>query len=488
MSAEILVLVARGMIAASAAILIVLALRTPVRRRFGAGTAYGLWLLAPVAAAASYIPSRVTVIDAQQLQSANPSVLTAATENVATTPLTQSAALPDAASMLLFVWLTGVAFSLLMLARRQSRTLSRLKLRRDGALYRATGELAGPAVIGVLLPRIVVPDDFESRYDEREQLLVLAHERAHIRAGDALVNAIAALAQCLNWFNPLFHIARTALRVDQELACDERVMRDHGGARRAYAEAMLKTQLAARSVPLGCQWPPLGAQALKERISMLARPAPDRSTRALGAATCAAFAGLTAFLAWAAQPPRTAYADEEREETSSASLFGPGAQLVEAMQERRYDTARELIAAGADVNHFTPGDGTPLVIAARDGRPDLVDLLLDAGADPNRGAHGDGSPLIAAAANGHMDIVAALVTAGADVNGYVRGDETPLINAARENRLDAARFLIARGADVNLEVEAPTLRGLERRSPMSVALERRHNEMIRLLREHGARD
>src|SRR5690606_35919566 len=140
---------------------------------------------------------------------------------------------------------------------------------------------------------------FESRYDERERMLVLAHERAHIRAGDALVNAIAALAQCLNWFNPLFHIARTALRVDQELACDERVMRAHGNARRAYAEAMLKTQLAARSVPLGCQWPALGAQALKERIAMLARPAPAPSTRALGAATCAAFAGLTAFIAWA---------------------------------------------------------------------------------------------------------------------------------------------------------------------------------------------
>ena len=106
-------------------------------------------------------------------------------------------------------------------------------------------------------------------------------------AGDG-ARAWAALAQCLNWFNPLFHVARAALRVDQELACDARVMTRHGSAKRTYAEAMLKTQLAAQAVPLGCQWPPIGAQPLKERITMLARPRPTSFRIALGVALCSA--------------------------------------------------------------------------------------------------------------------------------------------------------------------------------------------------------
>ena len=66
-------------------------------------------------------------------------------------------------------------------------------------------------------------------------------------------------------------------------------------------------------------------------------------------------------------------------------------------------------------------------------------------------------------------------------------DETPLINAARENRLEVARLLIARGADVNLAVEAATLNGSELRSPLSMAQRGGHDEMVQLLRTHGAR-
>jgi ankyrin repeat protein len=112
--------------------------------------------------------------------------------------------------------------------------------------------------------------------------------------------------------------------------------------------------------------------------------------------------------------------------------------------------------------------------------------LLTHGADVNQRAPGDGNPLIMAAAHGHLDIVAILVEHGADVNGVVNGDETPLINAAGQNRLDVARYLIERGADVNLAVDAPTINGIERRSPLSMAQRRGHEEMVRLLREHGA--
>jgi ankyrin repeat protein len=126
------------------------------------------------------------------------------------------------------------------------------------------------------------------------------------------------------------------------------------------------------------------------------------------------------------------------------------------------------------------------VVSAQRGDEAMAKLLLERGADVNMRAPGDGNPLIVAAMRGDLALAQLLVENGADVNGYVRGDETPLINAARENRLEVAEYLISKGADVNLEVEAPTIRGSERRSPMIMARRNGHDEMIRLLRRHGA--
>jgi beta-lactamase regulating signal transducer with metallopeptidase domain len=473
MSADILALLARMTLAASAAIVIILLLRQPLRAAFGAQIAYASWLMAPLAMLAAFLPARHVLIEApatvaQVAPNAPPPVEAAPTVQAVSDV---AAALPaiDLTPVLLFVWLAGAFFSLLLLLRDHQRFLR-------------NADVAGPAVIGILRPRIVLPRDFEQRYTQAERDLVVAHERAHIAAFDAQINALAAFAHCLNWFNPLFHVARKALRIDQELACDARVMARHSNAKRVYAEAMLKTQLSAQPVPLGCQWPPIGAGPLKQRIAMLARPRPTPLRTVLGAALCTLTVLTAAAAVWLAQPPRVAYATD----IVSIQARALGRQLVAAMQEGQMDEARELIAAGADVNAFVPGDGTPLVTAARFGDRAMVEFLLEHGADVNQRAPGDGNPLIMAAAHGHMDVVTLLVDRGADVNGVVRGDETPLINAARENRLDVARYLIERGADVNLAVQAPTVNGSELRSPLSMARRRGHEDMVRLLRQHGA--
>jgi beta-lactamase regulating signal transducer with metallopeptidase domain len=480
MSADLLALVARMTFATSAAIVVILLLRHPLRAAFGAQIAYAFWLLAPISTLAALLPApRIvefapTAAETAPIEAAAPAAavhipqIQAMSEVVAALPIDAAINAP----VLLFIWLSGAVFGVLQLLRNHSRFMRNL-----------AG--AGPAVVGVLRPRIVLPRDFEARYTPAERDLVLAHERAHLAAFDAQINALAALVQCFNWFNPLIHFARKALRVDQELACDARVMARHADAKRVYAEAMLKTQLSAQPIPLGCQWPAAGAKPLKQRITMLSQPLPSRTRTALGAALCAFASVGLAITTWIAQPPRSAFASEL---SSSAPERALGRQLVESMVQGEMDEAREFIAAGANVNQRVLGDGAPLIIAAREGNRDMVALLLQAGADPNLSVPGDGNPLIMAALTGDMEIIAMLVNAGADVNGYVYSDETPLINAARENRLAAARYLIEHGADVNFEVDAPTVRGRERRSAMIMARQRGHEEMIRLLRAHGATD
>jgi len=464
----------------------VLLARKPLRTAFGAQTAYAFWLLVPAALIAALLPAR-TIVEVLPEASAVLETAAAAPVEISATvaQATNSApALPPLEPLALLLWSVGAALSVLIALNAQRRI---------------DGDAAGPAVVGVLRPRILLPRDFSERYNAEERALVLAHEQSHVNAGDVQINALAALIQALNWFNPLIYIARAALRVDQELACDARVMARHAGAKRTYAEAMLKTQLAARAVPLGCAWPPLGAGPLKQRIAMLADPAPTPRRRVAGALLCTLTVLAAGAAAWLAQPPRVAYAHQGADNTDTdtdhedanplRALFdlGGGGALIDALMEGDRASALQMIDRGADVNHWRPGDGTPLTIAARMGDAALVRALLEAGANPNTRAPGDGNPLIMAAAMGNRELIALYLSHGADVDGYVRGDETPLINAARENRLDAARQLIASGADVNLTVEAPTIAGVEQRSPLSEARRHGHTEMIRLLIAHGAR-
>src|SRR5690606_182279 len=117
---------------------------------------------------------------------------------------------------------------------------------------------AGPALVGAWRARIVLPADFERRYDTLERELILAHERVHLARGDAWVNAFVALLRSLNWFNPLVHLAAAKFRLDQELACDAAVIARFPRARRRYADAMLKVQLAGQAwqelrLPVGCR-------------------------------------------------------------------------------------------------------------------------------------------------------------------------------------------------------------------------------------------
>jgi len=494
MSADILPLLVRATLALSAGIVLVLLLRAPLRQAFGARVAYAFWLAAPMAMVAALLPPRrvvvETVVQAPQMVATGLSPETAVTGATA-----EAASIPplDLAPLVIGIWLLGALGSFALLAAAHARFNARLNLRRvERGVHIAANACAGPAVVGVIAPRIVIPADFATRYSVLEQNLVLEHERAHMRAGDVQINALAALMQCLFWFNPLIYAARAALRIDQELACDERVMQRHAGARRAYAEAMLKTQLAAHAVPLGCAWPPVGARPLKQRIAMLARPAAAAPRRLAGALLCGLTILFTGLAAWAAQPARVAYAEtsteSDRDNDNWLLQRSAGARLVEALMRGDLPEARALIRTGADVDHWTPGDGTPLIMAARLNDAEMARELIAEGADVNKPARGEGNPLIVASMQGHLALVQLFVEQGADVNAIVAADETPLINAARHGHVEVARYLIAHGADVNLAVQAPTVRGVERRSPLSMAQRGGHTEMVALLRSAGARN
>lgn len=273
-------LLVRLALAGSAAVVLVLLLRRPLRRLTGAHAAYQCWMIVPLALLVAALPS---------LRAA-PVLVLALVPKMTTATLVPAAASAGTAWLewLLLAWAMGMLAAGALLVRGQlgyARSLGTLH-ERDG-IFVAANARHGPALLGFWRPRIVVPFDFATRYSVAEQALIIAHERLHAERRDPVVNAALALLQCAFWFNPLMHIAASRCRFDQELACDAAVMARNKGQRQAYAAAMLKTQSAGVPALATCHWQ--SSHPLKERLMQL-KHTTTSSRRRAGRAVIALFA------------------------------------------------------------------------------------------------------------------------------------------------------------------------------------------------------
>jgi bla regulator protein BlaR1 len=285
-------------VALTATTLVVLALRPVLRARLGAELAYVAWLAVPLSTLATLAPAlpRGTRVG---------DVIGVAMPSLPGIDVVASAAASGGAwtNVALAAWLVGALIACAAFVVQQRRYVRGLALANDATrdagvpIFRAHGIHASPATIGAWRPCIALPADFESRYDANERELVLAHERMHVARRDGLANAALVAVRCVFWFDPVVHFASRRFRFDQELACDAAVLRERPNARRAYAEAIFKTQLAVPGLPVGCHWQ--SSHPLKERILMLKQNRVTRS-RLAGAAT-ALVVGLVVFSSYAAQ-------------------------------------------------------------------------------------------------------------------------------------------------------------------------------------------
>ncbi len=307
MTTDLLIALGKANVAAGAAIVAVIAVRKLVRKVFGAKLAYALWLAAPLAAIAVLLPARLTILPTPATAGFEPvpTVLLDTDITAVAAPAVAAAAPLDLGLIFSWFWIAGAAVMAAWLMRKQAAFMADARVGK-----------AGPAVVGVIRPRIVTPSNFAEVFTDREQAVVLAHETTHIARQDVRANALAALVQCVCWFNPLIHVAARLMRIDQELACDAQVVERHPKARRTYAEAMLKAELAGRPLPLGCCWPAGTEHPLTERIAMLKHDNPSRRRRIAGAVSIAALCALGGLAAWAAQPERIEYAPPEPSRTA----------------------------------------------------------------------------------------------------------------------------------------------------------------------------
>ncbi|UAL09545.1 M56 family metallopeptidase [Caulobacter segnis] len=256
----------RAQIAAAAAVLLVIILRPSARRLFGPRRAYGLWAVVPAAAAAAFLPSLAETMDLGS--PARP--------------------LGVWAGKLILLWLAGCAVATAILVLRER--LFRKKVDQG---------LAGPAVMGALWPRIVLPSDFAQRFEPREREMITLHERTHINRGDPIANLVIAGAGVVGWCNPMIALASRLVRIDQELACDATVVALRSDIRADYAKALMKAQMSVSTSPLACGW---ATHPLILRVSLLNRREPSLHRDIAGFLTMTFLAIMAMVVVWSVSP------------------------------------------------------------------------------------------------------------------------------------------------------------------------------------------
>ncbi|HTV85626.1 MAG TPA: M56 family metallopeptidase [Dyella sp.] len=342
------------LLAFTAALLAVGALRKYCRRVFGAERAFLLWLLLPVAMLASQLPHSQTL----RIMVLPPMVNTLASAVNATPADAGDGTGVHGRTWLLLGWAVGALLLLARAAIAQLRYRARLRDARqvdDGPLrwpvLRARHADVGPALIGAWRPCIVLPSDFDQRYDVAERTLILAHESMHARRRDGWWSLCAQIVLALFWFHPLAWLGWGAFRHDQELACDAAVMGRHGHLRRSYANAMLKTQSATLQLPIGCSWSP--RHPITERIAMLTLPLPHRGRKFAGSLFIAAGMIAAAGFAYAA---------------SQDAAVTPVLQKPVS-----YQVAMSVSRGGKPANNFTlcSNGAQPMLMTSQDGQGSL---------------------------------------------------------------------------------------------------------------------
>jgi hypothetical protein len=87
--------------------------------------------------------------------------------------------------------------------------------------------------------KIILPRTLVAALTPAQIALVIAHERSHVRRGDALYYAMLAWADALFWFNPFVRAQTRRCRLAAELACDAAVTATAPEMRRPYAQALI---------------------------------------------------------------------------------------------------------------------------------------------------------------------------------------------------------------------------------------------------------
>jgi beta-lactamase regulating signal transducer with metallopeptidase domain len=316
--------IGENLLASGLLIALVLLVRMPVARLFGARAALALWLA----------PLVRLVIPPVRIDAPAPDIWIETTATAARSVAPAQHAFP-LVTIMVCLWAAGVALFLLVQLVGYQRFVGRAVAMGRRLAATGTGDIpviatpavAGPVAAGLIDRRIFVPLDFTASFTPEEQALALRHELMHHRRRDLWAGAAALLVVALHWFNPLAHVAHRAFRRDLETACDADLLAATApGERATYATAIVKCAAGPIPQPV-CAL--TDTEELKGRLKMMSLKH-GFAQRMLGSllATAIAAGGLLLALPAVAQSPAGPDEPTVRTEVRKVVLQGPDGKVM----------------------------------------------------------------------------------------------------------------------------------------------------------------
>ena len=205
------------------------------------------------------------------------------------TPKPYFAILRTAGIGFVLLWIIGIAFSVVISARRWlcakrlvdaceevddarlttlvSECARQLRMSHTPKLLQSS-TLAFPAVTGFVNPKLIVPASFLKTGSESELKMILSHELAHIWRQDHRCVMLQTVVTCFYWWNPFVHTISSELSRVRELICDDIAVASCGRweeyARSIVAIAETVTRFPHKTLQLG-----MSAGNLEQRIVRL---------------------------------------------------------------------------------------------------------------------------------------------------------------------------------------------------------------------------
>ena len=179
-----------------------------------------------------------------------------------------------------------------------ARLQKKLAIRQKIAIFEST-LVEVPTVVGWIRPVILVPTSVFTGLTYRQIETILAHELAHIRRFDALVNFVQSIIETLFFYHPAVWWISGRIRIEREYCCDD-IAIDVCRDRVAYARALTFLEESRTEVPAGAVAATGGP--LLERIRRIAGAEErDRKTSSIAALVIVLMLGGAT--AWAVSAP-----------------------------------------------------------------------------------------------------------------------------------------------------------------------------------------
>ena len=191
---------------------------------------------------------------------------------------------------LTMVWVLGVVFytGKLVLGGVELRKLRRLSGEADPVVQGVMEELrmrmdvlrpvrllitdrvSEPMTFGFLRAVVVLPLSYVGQVPAEQLEMILAHEMAHIRRRDYVVNLVQSVFDALLFFNPFWRGISAVVREEREYCCDDRAAMV-GGDQQKMAVALTSLGLVRKGLALGLSAAP-GRRSLYRRVMRLIEP------------------------------------------------------------------------------------------------------------------------------------------------------------------------------------------------------------------------